>query len=73
MTNYTNNRHAAYNVTTGEILTSSTGNALKRHIASNEKWNCQHGYGRGKWVFGHGLDAIKKACDKAIRLLEYPI
>lgn len=47
-------RHWAINLRTGEVLGSSTGNALRRHIQRNERWNIAHGYGKGKWRFHHG-------------------
>lgn len=50
----TNCRHWAYNLETGEVLGSSTGNALRRHVARNVRWNIRHGYGAGKWRFYHG-------------------
>jgi hypothetical protein len=69
MKHMTNSRHATYNILTGEIITSSTGNALKRRVAIIEKWNREHGYGKGKWVFSHGFGAIEKVCKKAVSLL----
>ena len=47
-------RHWAYNLRTGEVLGSSTGNALRRHVQRNERWNIHHGYGAGVWRFFHG-------------------
>ena len=46
--------HAAFNITTCEVITCSTGNGLKRRVAAVERWNNIHGYGRGEWVFAHG-------------------
>lgn len=47
-------RHWAYNLRTGEVLGSTTGNSLRRHIQRNERWNIRHGYGKGEWRFYHG-------------------
>ena len=52
-----NRIHIAYNATTGEVLTSSNGNNLNRRVKRIERWNIEHGYGRGKWVFAHGNPA----------------
>lgn len=49
-----NCKHWAINIRTGEVLGSSTGNGLKRHIQRNERWNIAHGYCAGKWRFYHG-------------------
>ena len=63
-------RHCAYNLTTGEILTCNNGNQLKRWVASrseNDKkfYNC-----RSQWVFGHqGMD---KLTDKVRGLMVVP-
>lgn len=55
--------HCAYNLTTGEIVTTATGNALKRHIRVINQVSDELGYPHGKWIYGHkGIDAI---CDKA--------
>ena len=46
-------RHWAVNTATGEVLGSSTGNALRRHIRRNVRWDVAHGYGAGTWLFFH--------------------
>jgi len=50
----TNCKHWAYNLETGEVLGSMTGNALRRHVTRNTRWNVRYGYGAGKWRFYHG-------------------
>ena len=45
--------HAAFNLTTGEVLTTNHANTLKRSVKRNTAWNVAHGYGKGKWVFAH--------------------
>lgn len=51
-------RHCAYNLTTGEILTCSNGNHLKRCVAIVSRNDYRYGV-RGEWIFGHkGIDAI---------------
>ena len=47
-------KHWASNLETGEVLGSSTGNALRRHVAHNVRCNIRHGYGAGEWRFFHG-------------------
>ena len=46
-------RHWALNIVTGEVLGSSTGNALRRHVRRNVHWDIAHGYGAGTWLFFH--------------------
>ena len=46
-------KHIAYNTTTGEVLTTTTGNALKRRVEREKRWNIAHGYPAGKWHFAH--------------------
>ena len=48
-------RHWAICLETGEVLGSTTGNALKRHIARNTAWDIANGYGgKRSWRFHHG-------------------
>ena len=54
-------RHWAFNIVTGEVLGSSTGNALRRHVRRNVRWDVAHGYGAGTWLFFHCSDAEKYA------------
>jgi hypothetical protein len=52
--------HLAYNLTTGEVLTTNHANHLKRwvarHTKSDRKWAKAHGVtlGASKWLFAHG-------------------
>ena len=52
--------HVAYNLATGEILTTNSGNQLKRwvkrHIANDRKWFKKQGLAcpPNRWVFAHG-------------------
>ena len=64
-----NNRtHAAYNITTGEVLTSNHANHLRRRVKRNESWNIEHGYPAGRWVFAHGRDWAEKLARKTPKL-----
>lgn len=48
-------RHWAINLTTGEIIGSTSANALKRRIRHNERWDISHGYyAKSVWRFYHG-------------------
>ena len=60
----TNRTHAAYNIATGEVLTSNHANHLRRRVKKIERWNIEHGYGHGKWVFAHGKDWADKLARK---------
>lgn len=46
--------HAAYNITTGEVLTSNHANCLKRWVAHNVNRTIREGGEVGVWVFAHG-------------------
>jgi hypothetical protein len=54
--------HAAYNLATGEVLTTNRVNHLKRwvarHTANDRKWAQAHGepFPPCRWVFAHGAD-----------------
>ena len=54
--------HLAYNLATGEVLTTNHGNHLKRwvarHTANDRKWATRWGekLPRYRWVFAHGKD-----------------
>jgi hypothetical protein len=56
--------HAAFNLTTGEVLTSNHANTLKRRVKRNTAWDIAHGYGKGEWVFAHGSDWQSKFAKK---------
>ena len=56
--------HAAYNITTGEVLTSTSRSSLKRRVKLLERWSVENGYGAGRWVFAHGADWAEKLAYK---------
>jgi hypothetical protein len=56
--------HAAFNLTTGEVLTSTRANTLKRRVKRNTAWDIAHGYGKSEWVFAHGSDWQSKFANK---------
>lgn len=58
--NYKHYNHIAYNIVTGEVITTTRGNHLKRLVARNQAWDIAHGYGKGKWMFAHGSDCEEK-------------
>lgn len=48
-------RHWAYNLTTGEVIGTSSVNALKRRIRRSVAWDIAHGYFvKNQWRFHHG-------------------
>lgn len=47
-------QHAAYNITTGEVLTSNHANHLKRWVAYHIDRTIREGGEAGIWVFAHG-------------------
>lgn len=48
-------RHWAINLTTGEIIGSTSANSLKRIIRRHERWDISHGYyAKSVWRFHHG-------------------
>ena len=49
-----NFKHIAYNLTTGEVITTTTGNALKRRVRDCNRWAIRYGYPVGEWRFAHG-------------------
>ena len=51
---YSNNKHWAFNLETAEVISTSTGNALKRSVRWHQHYARKHGETVGKWVFGHG-------------------
>ena len=57
--------HAAANLITGEVLTSTHANTLKRRVARITRWDYNHGYSNGgEWVFAHGEHWVKILGDK---------
>ena len=61
----TNNRpHAAYNLTTGEVLMANNVRWLKSAIRSTNIYNETNYKIKSKWVFAHGRDYQKKLIAK---------
>ena len=57
-------RHCAYNLTTGEILTCEKGKHLKRCVAIIAKNDYEYGV-RGEWIFGHkDINAIMSKANR---------
>ena len=48
-----NFKHIAYNLTTGEVITTTTGSHLKRKVKENNAWAIRYGYPVGEWRFAH--------------------
>ena len=63
-------RHCAYNLTTGEILTCGNGNQLKRSVAIISRHDKRYYGCRSQWVFGH--QGIDKLNDKVRGLMVIP-
>ena len=49
-------RHWAYNFKTGEIISNSKANGLKRRVAFTNSFNRKHGYPCSGWRFFHGSE-----------------
>ena len=45
--------HIAYNKDSGEIITATRGNHLKRLVERANRWAIRYGFPTGRWVFGH--------------------
>ena len=66
--------HAAYNLITGEVLTTNRANHLKRWVARHSKndndWARANGYQfiGHKWVFAHGTSWDDCAAKLAVKL-----
>ena len=67
--------HLAYNLATGEVLTTTHANHLKRwvarHIANDRKWFARWGKPcpANRWVFAHGgsyTDCVAKLTARGI-------
>lgn len=57
--------HTAANLITGEVLTSTHANTLKRRVKRITHWDYTHGYSEGsEWVFAHGENWAKILGDK---------
>ena len=48
-----NFKHIAYNLTTGEVIMTTTSNTLKRKVKENNAWARYCGYPVGEWRFAH--------------------
>ena len=59
--------HAAYNLTTGEILECERANYLKKRVAFIQKTDRKLFGTTGRWVWAHGANAVEKVCAKANR------
>ena len=62
--------HAAYNLETLEIMTSSQGNHLKRMVSIARYYDRKNGYPSGRWIFAHGKKALENVCAKAQKYFE---
>ena len=66
--------HAAYNLATGEVLTTNRANHLKRwvarHTANDRKWAMAHGEPLPpyRWIFAHGADWNDCSAKLAVKL-----
>lgn len=56
--------HAAMNLDTYEVITTNHVNHLRRLVEKRASWDVAHGYGRGRWVFAHGVDWGSKLAAK---------
>lgn len=65
--------HLAYNLATGEVLTTTNGNHLKRwvkrHTANDRKWAKANGETLPpyRWVFAHGGNYVECCAKLAAR------
>lgn len=65
--------HLAYNLSTGEVLTTNRANHLKRwvarHTANDRKWAAAHNevLPPYRWVFAHGKDYVECCAKLAVR------
>lgn len=56
-------KHVAYNIETGEVITTNHSNHLKRLVRKHNRWNISNNYPVGKWLFAHneqGVDRIRR-------------
>ena len=65
--------HLAYNLATGEVLTTNHANHLKRwvarHVANDREWATANGvkFPPSRWVFAHGRDYVECCAKLAAR------
>ena len=57
-------KHIAYNIETGEVITASTGNHLKRCVARANAWSVRYGLSTGKWFFAHTKEGESRLARK---------
>lgn len=60
-------KHAAFNLVTGEVLTTNHANHLKRWVKRHNRWNLQAGQSVGCWVFAHGANYREKLVNKVVQ------
>lgn len=53
-------KHIAYNIETGEVITTNHSNYLKRCVKQANHWNRAHNYPLGKWLFAHNEQGIER-------------
>jgi hypothetical protein len=62
-------KHNAYNLTTGEIISTASGNHLKRCVRICVERDAKLGYPCGPWIFNHsGINAIMAKANRYGRL-----
>ena len=62
-------KHIAYNIETGEVITASTGNHLKRCVARANAWSVRFGFSTGKWLFAHTKEGERRLATKVANSL----
>lgn len=53
-------KHVAYNIITGEVITTNHSNYLKRLVKKHNKWNHDHNYPVGEWRFAHNKEGVAR-------------
>lgn len=48
-----NYKHIAYNKDTGEVISTTKSNHLKRLVERANRWAVRYGYPVGRWIFSH--------------------
>lgn len=59
-------KHVAYNLDTGEVITTPRSNRLKFVVKRINNWNRRHNLPVGRWLFAHnkqGIDRIRRQID----------
>ena len=59
--------HAAYNITTGEVLTATTNSALKAAVRRTHYLDLQGYEIESKWMFAHGRDYGEKIHNRLVK------